>query len=108
MKLREKIRDKGEVQRKYDVPTTPYQRLLRSGQISKKNKEELQNLYQSLNPGQLKRKIDEKLKQLYEAYEEKKRGNEISPFKKRTLHLRTLEFALSLKLSPHRPYPPYQ
>ena len=89
MKLREKIRDKGKVQRKCDVPTIPYQRLLRSGQIPKKNKEELQNLYQSLNPEQLKRKINEKLKQLYEAYEEKKRGNEISPFKKQKTHVNT-------------------
>jgi hypothetical protein len=33
MKLKEKIRDKGKVHRKYDVPKTPYQRLMESDQI---------------------------------------------------------------------------
>ena len=88
MKLKEKIREKGKIHRKYDVPKTPYQRLIESGQISEEKKKELQDLYQSLNPAQLKRKIDEKLEKLYKAYEEKKRrNNEISPFKKQTPRL---------------------
>ena len=87
MKLKEKIRIKGKVHRKYDVPKTPYQRLIESGQISEETKKELQDLYRSLNPAQLKRKIDEKLNKLYRAYEEKGRGNnKISPFKKQTPH----------------------
>jgi len=33
MKLKEKIRDKGKIHRKYDTPETPYQRLMESPYI---------------------------------------------------------------------------
>lgn len=89
MKLKEKIRVKGKVHRKYDVPKTPYQRLMESGQISEQTKKQLRDLYQSLNPAKLKRKIDEKLRKLYKAYEEKNRGRKISPFKEQKPHLNT-------------------
>lgn len=84
MKLKEKVRDKGKVHQKYDVPKTPHRRLIESGQISETVKKQLQDLYQSLNPAELKRKIDNKLHELYKVYEEKNRANEISPFKKQT------------------------
>lgn len=89
MKLKEKIREKGKIHRKYDVPKTPYQGLMESGQVSEETKKQLRDLYQSLNPAQLKRKIDEKLHKLYKAYEEKNRGGEISPFKKQKTHVNT-------------------
>jgi len=84
MKLKEKIRDKGKVHRKYDVPKTPYHRLIESEHIREDTKEKLTKLYQSLNPAELKRKIDEKLKELYQAYE-RKRGIQTSfPLKRQT------------------------
>jgi len=84
MKLKEKVRIKGKVHRKYDVPKTPYERVMESGQISEETKKQLQDIYQSLNPAELKRKIDKKTHQLFEAYEEKNGRGEISPFKKQT------------------------
>jgi len=84
MKLKEKVRIKGKSHRKYDVPKTPYERLMESGQISKETKKQLQKIYQSLNPAELKRKIDEKIHLLFEAYEEKNGRGKISPFKKQT------------------------
>ena len=84
MKLKEKIRIKGRTHRKYDIPKTPYRRLMESGQISEETKKQLQNIYQTLNPAELKRKIDEKVHQLFEAYEEKNGRGKISPFKKQT------------------------
>lgn len=84
MKLKEKIREKGKVHRKYDTPKTPYQRLMESDQISEETKKRLTQLYKSLNPAELKRKIDEKVHKLYKAYE-RKRGIQTSfPFKKQT------------------------
>lgn len=50
MRLKEKIREKRKVYRKYDVPKTPYQRLMESEQISEETKEKLKKLCQSLNP----------------------------------------------------------
>ncbi len=84
MKLKEKIRDQGKVHRKYHIPKTPYQMLIGSEQISEKVKKELQNIYLSLNPAELKRGIDEKVNNLFKLYEEKRRGNQPSPFKKQT------------------------
>jgi hypothetical protein len=89
MKLKEKIRDKGKVHRKYHIPKTPYQTLMESEQISEEIKKELQNVYHSLNPAELKRGIDEKINNLFKAYAEKGRGNQLSPFKKQTARTNT-------------------
>ena len=82
MKLKEKIRDKGKVHRKYDTPKTPYHRIMESEKIPEENKKELKELYQRLNPAELKRKIDEKIHRLFEIYEEKQGGAKASPSKK--------------------------
>jgi hypothetical protein len=82
MKLKEKIRDKGKVHRKYDTPLTPYQRIMDSEKIPEENRKELRKLYQRLNPAELKRKIDEKIHRLFEIYEEKQGGAKASPSKK--------------------------
>jgi len=84
MKLKRKERIGGKVKRKYDVPKTPYQRLIESGQISEEAKRKLQILYQSLNPAELKRRIDKKTHELYQVYEGEKRGQEAVPSKKQT------------------------
>lgn len=82
MKLKEKIRDKGKVHRKYDVPKTPYQRLMESDQIPEETKKELRVLYLSLNPAQLRRNIEMKLGELHKAYQEKNKPQKVEPFKK--------------------------
>ena len=82
MKLIKKERIAGKVKRRYDVPKTPYQRLIESGQISEEKKKELKIIYRSLNPAELKRKIEEKTHRLYRAYEDKKRTRDANPSKK--------------------------
>ena len=82
MKLTRKERVGGRVKRKYDVPKTPYQRLIESGQISDEKKKELQIIYRTLNPAELKRKIEEKTHRLYQLYEQKKRTTGTNPSKK--------------------------
>jgi len=82
MKLASKERIGGKVKRKYDVPETPYQRLMESGQIPEETKEELKGIYLSLNPAQLKRNIDAKLAKLCKAYEEKRGTQQVNPYKK--------------------------
>jgi hypothetical protein len=74
MKLASKERIGGKVKRKYDVPETPYQRLMELGQIPEEVKEELKGIYLSLNPAQLKRNIDAKLAELYQTYGGEKRN----------------------------------
>jgi hypothetical protein len=82
MKLTEKVRIGGSVKRKYDIPKTPYQRLMGSEQISEEAREELERIYLSLNPAELKREIDAKLEELYKIYEEKRKTQQIDPYKK--------------------------
>lgn len=86
MKLVKKERIGAKLKRKYDVPKTPYQRLIQSGQISEKEKEKLQCLYLHLNPAELKRKIEEKTHKLYQAYEEKRKGQQAISLKRQTPH----------------------
>ncbi len=84
MKLKEKIRDKGKIHRKYDTPKTPYQRVMESDRIPQTRKNELKALYLSLNPAQLKRGIEMKLKKLHKAYQKKNNSQTVEPFKKQT------------------------
>jgi hypothetical protein len=86
MKLTEKVRIGGSVKRKYDIPKTPYRRLMESDQISDKARTELETLYLSLNPAQLKRDIDSKVDKLYQTYEEKRRIQQVDPHKKLAPH----------------------
>jgi hypothetical protein len=73
MKLKEKTRDKGKIHRKYDLPKTPFRRLMESGQINQETKRKLKTIYAGLNPAALKRTIDQKLNKLYELYQQKKK-----------------------------------
>ena len=64
MKLKEKERVGSKVIKRYDKPTTPYQRILRAKDVSKEVKDRLRNQYKALNLVHLKRQIDEILKRL--------------------------------------------
>lgn len=72
MKLKEKVRVKGKIHKKYDKPKTPYRRLMESDMISTKTKEEMMKVYESLNPAELKREIDLKIQKLCNVYTKKK------------------------------------
>ena len=100
MKLKEKIRDKGKVHRKYDIPKTPYQRIMESEKIPEENKKELSKLYQRLNPAELKRKIDEKIHRLFKVYEKKQGGGEPNPSKKQTPQVATKSYLFNGTTTP--------
>jgi hypothetical protein len=72
MKLISKMRIKGHIKRKYDIPKTPYQRIMECKAIPRPTKQRLKKTYDSLNPARLKRGIDRKLNLLYKAYRAKK------------------------------------
>lgn len=65
-----------------DRPKTPYQRVMKSSQISNKKKKELKKVYLSLNPAQLKRDIEAKLDKLYQVYKKKNNSPKIQINKK--------------------------
>ena len=66
IKLVSKTRVRGKIHRKYDQPRTPYERLLESGQISRKAERELRAAYESLNPAELHRRLNELRRELFE------------------------------------------
>jgi Integrase core domain len=78
MKLKAKVRVGGKIHRKYDVPQTPYQRLLESGQLRALAEKELRRTYESLNVAELRRKI-ERLKDRLFALVEAKEPSAIRP-----------------------------
>jgi len=59
MMLLEKHRQGSKAIRKYDVPKTPYQRLLEHPDISTVIKKKAMSIYKELNPVELKQKINE-------------------------------------------------
>lgn len=67
IKLISKARIGTHIHRKYDIPKTFHQRIMESNKVSEKEKQELQEIYNSLNPAQLKRAIDKKLDLLCKA-----------------------------------------
>lgn len=77
------------IKRKYDIPKTPYERLIESGEVNEEAKQALTNLYHSLNPAELKRRIDAKLKQLYQIYQFKNQTQKVEPLRKLKPHLVT-------------------
>jgi hypothetical protein len=82
IKLVSKERIGGKIHRKYDIPKTPYQRVIESKEIPKDKKQELKRIYESLNPAELKRIIDKKLDLLYKAYQKKNKSQKVEPKKK--------------------------
>lgn len=57
MRLMSKTRNGAKVSKKYDMPKTPYRRLMESPAISRKAKAAMKDEYETLNPVQLKRRI---------------------------------------------------
>jgi len=100
MKLKEKIRDKGKVHRKYDTPKTPCQRIMESEHISQETKDKLTEIYLILNPAELKRGIDKKVHMLFRAYEEKQGIGKASPSKKQTPRLKTKSYIFNGTTTP--------
>lgn len=64
MKLKEKVRIGSKIIKRYDKPTTPYQRILEAEDVAKEVKDRLRNQYKTLNLVKLKKQIDEILKRL--------------------------------------------
>ncbi len=82
LKLKQKMRERGKVHRKYEKARTPYQRIIESGWISEDKRRELTNIYISLNPAKLKRYIDTLTTKLYEVYQEKNKTQKVEIYKK--------------------------
>ena len=64
-KLLSKERVGSKIVKRYDMPQTPYQRLLQSPHVSEEQKVRLRQLHVMLNPYQLKRAINRKLRLVF-------------------------------------------
>jgi len=65
MKLISKERINSKYRKKYDLPQTPYQRLLSCNDISAETKQSLISAYKQLNPFVLRKNIEIKLKSIF-------------------------------------------
>ena len=77
MKLVSKERIGTKVKKQYDVPQTPYQRLLALEEISAERKTRLRARYDQLNPFALKRSIDKLQERLHKMIFEKNKGRTV-------------------------------
>lgn len=64
MKLKKKIRIGSKIKKIHDKATTPYRRILRARDVSRKVKDKLRNQYKTLSLVDLKEKMDEVLRRL--------------------------------------------
>ena len=64
-KLTEKQRVESKIIKKHDKPATPYQRLMKSKDVSEQKKNELTEVYNSLNPFELKKAIKNKVDRIF-------------------------------------------
>jgi hypothetical protein len=87
MKLKEKVRIKGKIHRKYDEAKTPYRRIMESEQVDENTKRKLKEVYDSFNPALLKREIDKKIGKLYEVYSKKNGSLKVAKNKKLSISL---------------------
>ena len=65
MKLLDKVRINSKYRKKYDIPQTPYHRVMASEHVSEESKERLQTVHQQLNPFILKQSIEKKLRRIF-------------------------------------------
>jgi len=65
MKLLEKKRINSKYYKKYDLPRTPYERVMASEHVSAQTKQHLKTIHESLNPFILKKTIEKKLRVIF-------------------------------------------
>ena len=65
MKLTSKTRRGARVYRRYDIPRTPFQRLMERNDLDMAIKEQLQEVFDQLNPAALKRELTQLQGRLY-------------------------------------------
>ena len=78
MKLTSKQRIGSKVVKHYDLPETPYQRVLGSADVPAQAKQQLKRTYQDLNPAQLTREIARLQQALWKAAQKKQKRKKIA------------------------------
>lgn len=74
MKLLRKTRIGARIKKEYDIPKTPYQRLMECPEISEEQKERLRNRKKTLNPFELQEGLERKLRAFQEVLRQRSAG----------------------------------
>ena len=74
MKLREKERNGARITKRYELPMTPYQRLMLAPNVSEERKRELTVRFKSMNPFELKRGLEKRLELFFSLLRQGKAG----------------------------------
>lgn len=78
-KLKSKIRDGSQYRRSFEIPETPYSRVMKDKTVSEFQKEKLGREHKHYNPYELKKIIDQKLKSFVKALEEQRTSTDRVP-----------------------------
>ncbi len=89
MKLKSKERIGSRVKKRYDIPRTPYQRVLESPEIPKLYKEKIKRVYAGLNPAELYRQVTRLQNKLMKITLNKKKKRTLSMKKRSSVRIQT-------------------
>jgi len=74
MKLKEKERNGSRITKRYDIPETPYQRLMKAPNLSDEQKSQLKKQFEGFNPFELKAGLEHRLKAFFSLLKNKTEG----------------------------------
>ena len=89
MKLKSKERIGSRVKKRYDIPKTPYQRVLESTEVPEQYKENFKQTYSGLNPAELHRDITKLQNKLIKITLTKKEKEKLSAKKQPSTRIKT-------------------
>ena len=89
MKLKSKERIGSRVKKRYDIPGTPYQRVLESPEVPEQYKEKIKQVYAGLNPAELHREITRLQNKLLKIILTKKEKRKLSIKKRSSIKTQT-------------------
>jgi len=90
MKLKSKERIGSRVKKRYDIPKTPYQRVLESPEVPEQYKENIKQTYAGLNPAGLHREITKLQNKLMKIIFTKKEKEKLSAKKQSSTRIKTV------------------
>lgn len=74
MRLKEKERHGSKIKKRYDVPSTPYERVMAAPNLTEEKKNELKARFKILNPFELKQGLEKKLETFFSLLKQSKTG----------------------------------
>lgn len=74
MKLKEKERHGSKIKKRYELPKTPFERLMSAPNVTEEQKQQLKKRFEIMNPFELKRGLEKKLEEFFRLLKQSEAG----------------------------------